>query len=311
MSKPVFVKDVKDYFGYRMIVGNEESLKRPIYEGNVNRPGLELSGYFEEPSHRIVVIGEKESHYIDKMSREQQEQVFDFLTADNVPMILISRDLPCPEVLYNIAYRKNFPVFSSFASTSSLIVELLNYLEEFFAHVDSLHGVLLEVYGHGVLITGESAIGKSEIALELIRRGHVLVADDRVDVFRAHNTIFGEAPAILKNMLELRGVGIVDIQTTFGYMSTDDRTNIECVIHLQKQDDDDEYDRLGLDNQMVETIFGVDIPKIILPVREGRSIAVMIEAAVTHVIMKTEGVDTSKVFHDRLLSYIKEQEENN
>ena len=311
MSKPVFVKDVKDYFGYRMIVGNEESLKRPIYEGNVNRPGLELSGYFEEPSHRIVVIGEKESHYIDKMSREQQEQVFDFLTADNVPMILISRDLPCPEVLYNIAYRKNFPVFSSFASTSSLIVELLNYLEEFFADVDSLHGVLLEVYGHGVLITGESAIGKSEIALELIRRGHVLVADDRVDVFRAHNTIFGEAPAILKNMLELRGVGIVDIQTTFGYMSTDDRTNIECVIHLQKQADDDEYDRLGLDNQMVETIFGVDIPKIILPVREGRSIAVMIEAAVTHVIMKTEGVDTSKVFHDRLLSYIKEQEENN
>ncbi len=311
MSKPVYVKDISEYFKYRMIVGNEEALNRPVHEANVNRPGLELAGYFEEPSQRIVIIGEKESHYIDKMSEEKQKEVFEFLTSDNVPMILISRDLPCPKTLYDIAYRKNFPVFSSFASTSSLIVELLSYLEEFFAPVDSVHGVLLEVYGHGVLITGESAVGKSEIALELIRRGHVLVADDRVDVYRAHNQIFGEAPYILKNMLELRGVGIVDIRTTFGYMSTSDRTNIECVIHLQKQEDDHEYDRLGLDNQMVESIFGVDIPKIVLPVREGRSIAVMIEAAITHVIMRTEGADASKAFHDRLISFIKEQEADN
>ena len=305
MSKPVFVRDVIEYFKYRMIVGNDEALNRPIHEANINRPGMELTGYFEEPSKRIVIIGEKETHYIENMPEEKQKEVFEFLTADNIPMILISRDLPCPKTLYDIAYRKNFPVFSSFASTSSLIVELLNYLEEFFAPVDTLHGVLLEVYGHGVLITGESAVGKSEIALELVRRGHVLVADDRVDVFRAHNQIFGEAPYILKNMLELRGVGIIDVRTTFGYMSTTDRTNIECVIDLRRQNDEDEYDRLGLDNQMVETIFGVDIPKLLLPVREGRSIAVMIEAAITHVIMKTEGVDSSQMFHDRLINYIK------
>lgn len=307
MSKPVYVKDVSEYFGYRCIVGDERALARPIHEANVNRPGLELTGYFEEPSQRIVVIGEKESHFIEKMNVQQQEKVFDFLTADNVPMILISRDLPCPQLLYEIAYRKNFPIFSSFASTSSLIVELLNYLEEFFAPVDTLHGVLLEVYGHGVLITGESAVGKSEIALELIRRGHVLVADDRVDVFRAHNAIYGEAPELLKNMLELRGVGIVDIRTTFGYMAATDRTNIECVIDLAPQNDHVEYDRLGLDNQKVESIFGVDIPKIVLPVREGRSIAVMIEAAITQIIMKTEGKDSAREFHERLISYLEKQ----
>lgn len=306
MNKPVYVRDVLQYFKYRQIVGDEKSLDRQIHDGNVNRPGLELSGYFAEKTYRIVILGEKEIHYIEKMSPEQQEEAFDFLTGENVPMILISRDLPCPEVLYDVAYRKNFPVFSSFAHTNSLIVELVTYLEEYFAEIQTLHGVLLEVYGHGALITGESAIGKSEIALELIRRGHVLVADDRVDVYRAHNTIYGEAPEILKNLLELRGVGILNIQKMFGFMSTSDRCEVECVINLKHQEYDDEFDRLGLDNQMVESIFGVDIPKIELPVSEGRSIAVVIEAAITYMTMKGKGEDSAKEFHERFLSLINE-----
>lgn len=305
--KDVYVRDLLEYFKYRQIVGDDDSLNRKIMDNNVNRPGLELSGYFKEPSSRIVVLGEKEIHYINNMGVEEQEKVFDFLTHEKVPMILISRDLPCPEVLFNIAYRKNFPVFQSFAHTNSLIVEILNYLEEYFAEVETLHGVLLEVYGHGVLITGESAVGKSEIALELIRRGHVLVADDRVDVFRAHNRIFGEAPEVLRNMLELRGVGVLNIETMFGYMSTKDRTEVECVINLKHQNNEDEYDRLGLDNQMVETIFGIDLPKIELPLREGRSIAVIIEAAMTHVIMKADGKDSAKEFHDKLIGLINQQ----
>ena len=133
------------------------------------------------------------------MPAELQKKAFDFLTRDEIPMILISKDQVCPQILLDIAREKNFPIFTSYAHTNSLIVELLNYLEDLFADIESIHGVLMQVYGRGVLITGESGIGKSEIALELVKKGHILVADDRVDVFRAHNIILGEAPELLLN----------------------------------------------------------------------------------------------------------------
>ena len=308
MNKPVYVRDVWNYFGYRRLTGDDSSLNRQITESNANRPGLELSGYFEQPTSRIVVIGDKEINYINNvMSQERQEKVFDFLTQDNIPMILVARDLPCPEVLRRIATEKNFPVFSSYARTNTVIVELMNFLEEYFAPNYSIHGVLLQIYGHGVLITGESGIGKSEIALELIKRGHVLVADDRIDVSRVHNQIFGEAPEILRNMLELRGVGILNVLQMFGAMATTDKTDIEVVIDLEKFSEKDEYDRLGLDNNMVETFFGIDLPKMIVPVREGRSAAIAVEAAVTSIIMRKKGYDTAAEFKESLSRLIRSQ----
>ncbi len=266
MSKPVYVRDILNYFGYRQVVGNDESLNRQIMDSNVNRPGLELSGYFLEPTKRIVVMGEKEIHYINqKMSLEQQQAAFDFLTSDNVPMIVVSRDLPVPQVLLDIAYKKNFPVFSSYATTSFLIVDLINYLEEYFAMTDNIYGVLLKVYNHGVLLTGESGIGKSELAIELIRKGHVLIADDRVDIFRAHNHIYGEAPPILRNYIELRGVGVLNIKDMYGYAASEDRSEIEVVIELKKQNDNDEYDRLGIDNHEFVEYQGVIVPIMTIP----------------------------------------------
>ncbi|MGB4627473.1 MAG: HPr(Ser) kinase/phosphatase, partial [Erysipelotrichaceae bacterium] len=182
--RKVTVRDLWNYFGYRQINGDDSSLDRRIYGANVNRPGLELAGFFPEREHcRIIMLGETEMSYIEQMSEERQRNVFDHLTSEETPMILISRDLPCPEILMEIAATKNFPIFTSFAPTSSLIMEIVAYLEEFFAQVDSVHGVLLQVYGRGILITGQSGIGKSEIALELVKKGHVLVADDRVDVY--------------------------------------------------------------------------------------------------------------------------------
>ncbi|HQB32172.1 MAG TPA: HPr(Ser) kinase/phosphatase [Erysipelotrichaceae bacterium] len=219
--KKVTVRDVWNYFGYRQINGDDTSLNREICDANVNRPGLELAGYFPEQIYsRIIMLGETEMKFIHKMSEERQREVFDHLTDEKLPMILISRDLPCPGILLEIARTKNFPIFTSYAPTSSLIMEIVAYLEEFFAPVDSVHGVLLQVYGRGVLITGESGIGKSEIALELVKKGHVLVADDRVEVFRIHNHIHGEAAFILKNLLELRGVGVIDVAMMFGSGAT-------------------------------------------------------------------------------------------
>lgn len=309
--KDISVRDVHDYFKYRMVCGNDAALDRKITEGDINRPGLELAGYFEMPNGRIIVIGEKETQYINtRMSEEQQKSVFDFLTREEVPMILISRDLPCPRLLYEVAYKKNFPIFSSYAHTNSLIVELLSYLEEKFAPVQSLHGVLLQVYGRGVLITGDSGVGKSEIALELIKRGHILIADDRVDVYRAHNQIFGVPAEVLQDMLELRGVGLLNIADMFGGMSTSDKTDIDCIINLCKSDPDEEFDRLGFNNEQAETLFGIDIPKLNIPIGEGRSVAAMIEAAVSNIIMRQKGKDSAENFRKKLTSYIEEQKGN-
>ena len=309
MSKPVFVRDVLNYFGYRQLSGDDRSLDRRVTESDLNRPGLELSGYTEEATSRIVILGEREINYINKeMSPERQREAFDFLTREQIPMMLISRDLPCPGELWRIANEKNFPIFSSYAHTNSIIVELMNYLEEFFAEVNVIHGVLLQVYGRGVLITGESGIGKSEIALELIKRGHILVADDRVDVFRAHNKVFGEAPEILRGMLELRGIDLVNVIDMFGAMSTAERTEIDCIINLQKWTGEQAYDRREFGTEMTETIFGIDIPKMEIPVREGRSIAAIIEAAVSNIIMRQRGINSAERFANRLTDYISSHE---
>ncbi len=308
--RKVTVRDLWNFFGYRQINGDDSSLDRRIYGANVNRPGLELAGFFPEREHcRIIMLGETEMSYIEHMNEESQRFVFEHLTSEETPMILISRDLPCPEILMEIAASKNFPIFTSFAPTSSLIMEIVAFLEEFFTQIDSVHGVLLQVYGRGVLITGQSGIGKSEIALELVKKGHVLVADDRVDVYRIHNHITGEAPFILKNLLELRGVGVINIAMMFGAASTTEKSRIDFVIHLDKWDKDKEYDRLNLKDE-VFTVFGVNIPKITIPVSEGRSIAVIIEAAVNDFILKSKGYDFSKILDERVVELINKNKED-
>ncbi|MBO4218233.1 MAG: HPr(Ser) kinase/phosphatase [Erysipelotrichaceae bacterium] len=313
MHKTVTVRDVWEYFGYRQIVGNDESLNREIRDANTNRPGLELAGYLDEKaSKRIVVIGEKEMNYIHTMSEEAQRKVFDYLTGDPVPMILISRDMDCPPILREIAYQKNFPVFSSYAPTNSLVVEIVSFLEEFFAPIESIHGVLMQVFGRGVLIRGDSGLGKSEIALELIKRGHILVADDRVDIYRVHNSITGEAPEILRNLLEIRGVGIINVTSMFGIASTTEKSEIDYVIDLDRWSDETEYDRLNLDNeQQVESFFGVNIPRLVIPVSEGRSIAVIIETAVTNQILRSRGVNSSNELEERVIELINRQKGEN
>jgi len=305
----VTVRDLQSYFGYRILCGDDSSLNRVISDANVNRPGLELSGYFDGPAyHRLILLGEKEIDYISKMTEEKQSIVFDFITSERIPAILIARDLPCPKILLDIAQKKNFPIFSSYAPTSSLFVEIISYLESFFAKRESYHGTLIKVNGHGVLISGESGVGKSEIALELVKKGHVLIADDRVDVCRLHNKIYGQAPEILKNMLEIRGVGIINVESMYGVMATDDESEVECIIQLEKWSAEKEFDRLGLMNQQTENFFGIDIPKLRVPVSEGRSIAPIIESVVANIILRQKGKDSFIEFQNRLTELIEKGE---
>ncbi|MBQ1877671.1 MAG: HPr(Ser) kinase/phosphatase, partial [Erysipelotrichaceae bacterium] len=243
------------------------------------------------------------------MNEEQQYKAFDFLTNERTPMILISRDLPCPKILYDLAYQKNMPVFSSYAPTDSLIAEIISYLEEFFAEVVTLHGVLMQVYGRGVLITAESGMGKSEIALELIRKGHTFVADDRVDVYRAHNQLYGGPAEVLENLMEIRGVGVLNVAEMFGAIATTNKSSISCIIHLERLNPEKEYDRLGFFNQQTETILGITIPKMIIPVASGRSTATVIEAAISNHILRQKGIDSGKNFHDRLKEFIEANKE--
>lgn len=306
----ITVQELASAFPFEQISGNEESLQRPIVIADTNRPGLELAGYFDySQAKRLVILGDKELAYIETMSDAKQRKSFNFITNEHTPAIIITKGHTCPNSLRKIAKRKNFPVFLSTSPTYRLIVDIVAYLDERLAVSDCLHGGLLSIYGKGVLIRGESGMGKSEIALELIKRGHLLVADDRVDCYRIHNKIIGKAPELLSGMLEIRGIGIINVSRMFGVSSVLPRAEVNLEVVLEKWKYDADYDRVGIEEKKYESILGVDIPKIVIPVREGRSMAVIIESAVTNYMLSEMGMDSAKEFEQRVLDYIEKNRE--
>lgn len=303
--RSVAVKKLAKAFDIEQITGDEKSLERRISIADTNRPGLELAGFFEGSQRkRLVILGDKEIAYIETMSQAKQRKSFDFITGEETPAIIITKSHDCPPLLKKVAKRKNFPIFLSSSPTYRMIVNIVAFLDEELAENESLHGGLLSIYGKGVLIRGESGMGKSEIALELIKRGHLLVADDRVDCYRIHNKIIGKAPELLRDMLEIRGIGIINVARMFGVSSVLSKTEINFEVVLQEWDKDKDYDRVGIEEKKYENILGLEIPKIILPVREGRSMAVIIESAVTNFMLNEMGLDSAKEFEQRVLSYI-------
>ena len=304
------ISDFKKFFNLTQITGNEEALNRWAIVPDINRPGLELAGYFEhtEP-RRIIILGTKEMSYMSEVPEDLLRERLERLTDEYSPAIVISKNMECPELLREIAESKNFPILISDQPTYRLMVDVVSYLDEKLAPSDNIHGVLLSIYGKGVVITGDSGVGKSETALELIRRGHVLVADDRVDVTRIHNTIFGKAPEILRGMLEIRGIGIIDVTKMFGASSSLDNSEIDFIIHLEKWDDQKQYERVGIEEEVLENILGLEIPKTTIPVRDGRNIAVLVESAVTNFNLKLRGINSAKEFEQRVYDFIKNQNE--
>lgn len=306
------VRRLVEAFNFEQITGNDKSLDRPISIADTNRPGLELAGFFENSQvKRLVVLGDKEIAYIQTMSVAKQRKSFDFITNEATPALIITKNHECPELLRKCAKRKNFPIFRSASPTWRLIVDIVAFLDEQLATSECLHGGLLSIYGKGVLIRGESGMGKSEIALELIKRGHLLVADDRVDCYRIHNKIIGKSPELLRDMLEIRGIGVINVARMFGVSSVLPKTEINFQVTLEPWDPDQDYDRVGIEDKKHENILGVEIPKIVVPVREGRSMAVIIESAVTNFMLSEMGMDSAKEFEQRVLDYIERNKQEN
>ena len=301
----VKVRTLVENFDFIQITGDDASLERPIVIADTNRPGLELTGYFENSQQkRLVILGDKEIAYIATMSVHKQRKSFDFITNEQTPAIIVTKGHKCPDVLKRYAKRKNFPIFLSSSPTYRLIVDIVAFLDEQLATSMCIHGGLLSIYGKGVLIRGESGMGKSEIALELIKRGHLLVADDRVDCYRIHNKIVGKAPELLREMLEIRGIGVINVSRMFGVSSVLPKAEINFQVNLEPWKADQDYDRVGIEEKKHENILGIDIPKIVVPVREGRSMAVIIESAVTNYMLSVMGMDSAKEFEQRVLDYI-------
>lgn len=309
-NKKVRVKKLVEYFDFKVICGDDDSLRREILVADINRPGLELTGYFKySQKERIIALGDKEIAYIDNMEETKQREVFNFLTSEETPAIIITKNHECPKILKEIGCAKNFPILSTDLSTSRTIINTVSFLDEFLAKSTSLHGVLMSIFGKGVLIKGESGSGKSEVALDLIKKGHQLIADDLVDCYQVHNHIIGKPPKILKGFLELRGIGVVNVNKMFGAIATLPRQNIDFVIELQQWDSSFEYDRIGIGHAKHEKILDCEIPKIILPIRGGRSMANLIESAVSNMALKEYGYDAALDFENRCIELMKDGEE--
>ncbi len=296
----ITVYDLQKYFKFKQVSGDNESLNRPIFVQQINRPGLELGGFYDYSElKRLLLIGNKETAYIATLDKETRIKRFSFLINDETPAIVISGGNPCPPELLDLANEANFPVFLTSKATSVVNVELLLYLNELLAPKISIHATLLEVYGVGVLLTGESGIGKSEIALELIRKGHRLVADDRVEITRLNNELIGTCPELTTGIMEVRGIGIIDVTRVFGINAYKEKENINVHIDLVHFSSEHDFERLGNSDQFKE-LLGVQVPYSKIPVSDGRNMADIIEVAINNYLLKHKGFDATKEFNKKL-----------
>ncbi len=293
-GKKVSIREIVNFFKFEQLTGNDHALDRWTVVPDVNRPGFELCGFYKKTEpRRIVIIGNKESEFILTMSEEEQRERYPMLTDGLTPAIIISRNNVLPPILAEVANANNFPILRTSLETYRLVTDLITYLDEKLAPEDTLSGVLLNVYGVGVLLMGESGMGKSETALELIDKGHVLISDDRVDVQHIHNSIIGHAPEMTRGFLEIRGIGIVPVEKIFGASALDDSAQVELVIKLVPFEGDAEYNRLGDESDRFTRILDVLIPTVILPVSAGRNVSVLVESAVSNFRLKQGGYSSS------------------
>ena len=257
---------------------------------DINRPALPMAGYFEHfEATRLQVIGFVEYSYVKRMSEKEEKEMLEKLLDYPIPGIIFCRELHPDELFRQIAIEKGVPLLMTKRATSSFTAELIRWLNVKLAPCISVHGVLVDVYGEGVLITGESGIGKSEAALELIKRGHRLVTDDVVEIRKvSEETLVGTAPDITKHFIELRGIGIVDVKALFGASSVRETQNIDLVIRLEEWDKDREYDRLGLEEEYTEYL-GNKVVCHNIPIRPGRNLAIICEAAAVNHRQKKMG----------------------
>ena len=267
----------------------------------VNRTGLPLAGYFEYfPYERIQIIGKTEYTYFQNISKKEREEVLDKFFSYEIPVLIVTRGLEVDKDIIKKAKKYQRIVLSSKSNTTRFIIRLSNYLDSKLAPHVTIHGVLVDVYGIGVLIKGESSIGKSETALELIQKGHRLVADDAVEIRKVDESrLVGQAPELLKHYMEIRGIGIIDVKSLYGVGAIKNQKAIDLVIELENWNQKKYYDRLGLDREY-EEILGKEIEKLVIPVKPGRNTSMIIEVAAMNFRQKGMGIDAAKEFTEKL-----------
>ena len=305
----VKVKDLLKMSRLSQEYGDKVLLEKEIKTSDISRPGLEMTGYFDfYTPERIQLIGMKEWSYLMKMSSHNRHQVLLKMFQPETPVVIIARNLEIPKEMIDAADEKQVAILRSKASTSRLSGEISSYLDSRLAERTSVHGVLMDIYGMGVLIQGDSGIGKSETGLELVKRGHRLVADDRVDIYAKDEvTLWGEPAEILRHLLEIRGVGIIDVMSLYGASAVKDSSQVQIAVYVENYDTQKTFDRLGNDTEELE-VAGVRIPRIRIPVKTGRNISVVIEAAAMNYRAKQMGYDATKIFEERLTDLISRNE---
>lgn len=272
-----------------------------VTSADVNRPGLQIIGFFHyfDPS-RLEIIGKVEMTYLEKMTPEQRFKSLDVLFSKKFPAAILTRSMdPFPEMLA-AAEKYGVSILQTEEVTSRFMSELIRNLNVWLAPRITRHGVLVEVYGEGLLLLGESGVGKSETAIELLKRGHRLVADDAVEIKKVSNaSLVGSSPDIIRHFIELRGIGIVNVRNIFGMGAVKDTEKIDLIVHLEQWKNGVEYDRLGLDETYTEML-GIKVPSIVIPVRQGRNLAVIMEVAAMNNRQKRMGFNAAQELNQRL-----------
>lgn len=296
----VITKDVMEKFQLELVSG-EIGIGRYITTSDISRPGLEMAGYFTHyPANRVQLLGKTELSFFEMLPKEEKISRMKQLCSEQTPAIIISRGLEVPQELIYASNENHVPVLITTLTTTRFSSRLTNFLESKLAPTTAIHGVLVDVYGIGVLIMGKSGVGKSETALELVKKGHRLVADDSVEIRQeGENMLIGSPPPLLEHLLEIRGIGIIDIMTLFGASAVRPYKRITLIVELENWNPDKFYDRLGLDEEKMK-IIDTDVTKLTVPVQPGRNVSVIIEVAAMNYRLKKMGVNAAEEFSRRL-----------
>ena len=297
----VSVSKIVELMDLKVFTDGLDLKKRKIHSADINRPALQLAGFFDHfESTRVQVVGNVEFFYTQQLEESVKLERFKELLTYDIPCIIYSRSLVPHESFIQMAEERGIPILGTDRSTSEFTAELIYELGEQLAPCITIHGVLVDIYGEGVLITGESGIGKSEAALELIKRGHRLVSDDVVEIKKVSDvTLIGSAPDMTRHFIELRGIGIINVKNLFGVESVKNTQQIDLVIRLEEWNRDREYDRMGLEDQYTEFL-GNKVACHTIPIRPGRNLALICEAAAVNFRQKKMGYNAAQELYERV-----------
>jgi len=299
----VTLKEIIDDFQLEIVNGHELIDDILITTSDINRPGLQLTGFMENfDNYRIQIMGMVEISYVKKMSPEERYKRLDDFFALGFPCLIVTRGLDIFEEMIGVSNKYHIPILRTTDVTSDFVAGIIKYLNVQLAPRLIKHGVMVEVYGEGILILGESGVGKSETAMELVKRGHRLIADDVVEIRRVSNTtLLGTAPDIIRHFIEIRGIGILDVKNLYGMGAVKVQETVNLVIHMEIWDKNKNYDRLGLEDNYT-SILGIKVPSLTIPVRPGRNLAIIVELAAINNRQKSMGYNAAKVLNERINS---------